>query len=96
MFLFKTDDISNLSPAIISSSNLIYLSTSLTAWEHVVESIFAQFSSNEDYVELKQEFLKKLTLIKAEFTLKPLNYADVLPVTFESKIKLVLAILRVI
>jgi hypothetical protein len=93
--IWETEDISNLSPAILSSSNLTYLSTSLTSWEHVVESVFIKNTNDSNFGQLKLEFMKKLAIIKAEFNLKPLNYADVIPVTFESKTKLILSIMRV-
>ena len=93
--IWETEDISNLSPAILSSSNLTYLSTSLTSWEHVVESVFIKNMNDLNFGQLKLEFMKKLAIIKTEFNLKPLNYADVIPVTFESKTKLILSIMRV-
>jgi hypothetical protein len=93
--IWETEDISNLSPAILSSSNLTYLSTSLTSWEHVVESVFIKNMNDSNFGQLKLEFMKKLAIIKTEFNLKPLNYADVIPVTFESKTKLILSIMRV-
>ena len=93
--VWETEDISNLSPAILSSSNLTYLSTSLTSWEHVVESVFIKNMNDSNFGQLKLEFMKKLAIIKTEFNLKPLNYADVIPVTFESKTKLILSIMRV-
>ena len=84
-----------MSPAVLSSSYLIYLSNSLTSWEHLVESTFMQYDNNSDYSQLKLNLLKKLTQIKTEFNAKPLNYVDVLTVTFESKTRLVLSIMRV-
>ena len=92
--IWETDDISNLSPAILSASNLVYLSSSLTSWEHLVEANFANHTNDTNYSLLKEELLTKLALVRAEFNLKP-NYVDVLPVTFESKIRLVLSILKV-
>ena len=93
--IWETDDMSNLSPAILSSSNLTYLSTSLTSWEHVIESEFIKNMNDSNFGQLKLEFMKKLAIIKTEFNLKPLNYVDVIPVSFESKTKLILSIMRV-
>jgi hypothetical protein len=54
-----------------------------------------QYANDADYSQLKLELLNKLTNIKKEFNAKPLNYVDVLTVTFESKTRLVLSIMRV-
>ena len=88
---------SNLSPSILSTSNLIYLSDSLVIWEHVIESVFQSltYGSLNNISKLKKELLTKLQTIKNEFELNRKIYSDVLPVSFESKVRLVLSVIRV-
>lgn len=88
---------SNISPAVVSTSNLLYLGDSLVHWEHVVQAVFQSFTTGSlsNFNKLKSEFLSKLQSIKTEFDAKEKFYTDVLPVTFESKVRLVLSILKV-
>lgn len=98
LYFIKTDDISNLSPSVVSTSNVMYFSSSLTIWEHIIESVFQSYNldGNSIYKKLKEELSNILTQVKAEFDLRqPLFYKDVLPVTFESKVRLALSIMRV-
>jgi hypothetical protein len=99
--IWETDDLSNLSPAIISTSNLVYLSSSLTIWQHPIESLFqnasflnGQSSNDSLYKKLKEELLNKLSAVKEELDLRPNSYKDVLPVEFESRVRLVISILK--
>jgi hypothetical protein len=95
--IWETDDLSHLSPSILTSSNLIYLGSSLTTWEHLIESVFQQLNveNSKNHKKLKELLVKKISMVKKEFDSKPSVYADVLPVTFDSKVRLALAILRV-
>ena len=95
--IWETCDLSNLSPSIISNSNVIYLSSSLTTWEHQIESVFQLFNveTSKNHKRLKEMLVKKISIVKKEFDSKPNAYSDVLPVTFESKVRLVLSIMRV-
>lgn len=95
--IWETDDLSYLSPSILTCSNLIYLGSSLTTWEHQIESVF-QFlnvENSKNHKKLKELLIKKISLVKKEFDTRPNMYTDVLPVTFDSKVRLSLAILRV-
>lgn len=94
--IWETDDLSNLTPTILSSSNLFFLTTPLTIWQHYIDSAFLSFKNvRPAYNKLKNDLISILAQVKAEFDLKPFRYTDVLPVMFESKVKLALAILKV-
>ena len=96
----QTDDLAHISPAIIATSNLIYVEDSLISWRNIVETFF-QFFDNENMNKnkLKKELVLKLELIEKELynnnCKKSIIYVDLLPVSFESKIRLVLSILKV-
>ncbi len=94
--IWETDDLSNLTPAVLSASNLFYLSTPLTIWQHYIDSAFLSFKIIlPASKKLKDDLTSLLAQVKTEFDLKPFRYIDVLPVTFESKVKLSLSILKV-
>ncbi len=71
--VWETDSISNISPAVISSSNLVYLGTPITNWQHYVDAVFLTFkdSSLAQYIKLKEELVTCLGCIKVEFDSKP-------------------------
>ena len=87
----------NLSPSLIANSSIFFLNYSLTLWEHIAESTFQQLNKdgNAVYKGMKEELVKNLHLVKAELDSKLDMYKDMLPVSFESKVRLCLSILKV-
>ena len=56
-------------------------------------------NSNENvtyYLNLRNELINKFRLIKDEFELNPDRYQDVLNVSFDSKVRLTLSIMKVL
>lgn len=70
----------------------------MITWEHLIESTFQSmaYGSQSSLSKLKIELISQLRLVKSEIALNSNFYSDVLPVTFESKVRLVLSILKVI
>ena len=87
----------NLSPSLIANSSIFFLNYSLTLWEHVAESTFQQLNKEGSavYTAMKEELVKDLRLVKTELDSKPDMYKDLLPVSFESKVRLCLSIMKV-
>jgi hypothetical protein len=86
-----------LSPGIIATSNLIYLDHAVVTWEHFIISTFMTLNNSDNrchYKNLRAELVQKLKLVKAEFDSRPEVYQDVVTVTFDSKVRLVLSILK--
>lgn len=93
--IWETDDISNLSPSILATSNMIYLDHPLISWEHLVISAFMTFSNADRSANLKslqKELINKLHLVQDELNRN--IYQDVLNIRFEAKVRLVLSILK--
>jgi hypothetical protein len=80
----------------VSESSVCYLSYSLVTWQHVVESTFMQCGgSSGNSQKLKEHFIRLLDQIKCELDSNALAYKDVLPVKFESKVRLTLSVFKV-
>jgi hypothetical protein len=95
--IWESDNISKLSPAVISGSNIVYLDFSLVLWQHLIEVAFEPFiknNRNEIFLKLKTQFIKLLETIKKEFDSNQFDYINIVPVTFESKVRLSLSILK--
>ena len=76
--VWETDTISNISPAVISSSNLVFLGTPVTIWQHYVDAAFLTFRNAGfgQYRKLKDELITCLACIKADFDSKPFRYVE--------------------
>ena len=92
--LKKTDHLDNVSPAIVAVSNLFFLSNPLFIWPHMIDAVFRD-ELDEQHQIIKEELTELLVAVKAEFDLHSTSYKDIMPVTFESKVRLVLAVFRV-
>ncbi|CAF0814108.1 unnamed protein product [Brachionus calyciflorus] len=94
--VWESDDLSNMSPSVLATSNILYLNESLVTWEHIVESGFQSITtgSQSSLFKLKKELINDLKTIKTEIDLRPKVYTDVLTVNFESKVRLVLSIVK--
>jgi hypothetical protein len=103
--VWETDDISNLSPSIISNSNLIFIDNPVITWEHMVHVSFMTFNTNSHEISaqnlftnsqiLRNELIGKLKLVMKEFEKNSQLYKDVLSIGFESKVRLALSIMKV-
>jgi hypothetical protein len=92
---------------MIATSNLIYLDHAVVTWEHFVTAAFSTLShslsgptgtsgANRNHIKtMRDELIAKLKLVKDDLDARPDNYQDLLAVTFESKARLVLSILKV-
>jgi hypothetical protein len=87
---------SNLSPSIVTLSNVIYLNGPLIKWNSIVETSFQNYPENISlYKNLRNETVKILTIIQSEYLTNPNTYTTVLPVSFESKVKFMMSIMKV-
>ena len=87
---------SNLSPSIVTLSNVIYVNGPLVKWNSMVETCFQSYPDNTSlYKNLRNETIKILIIIQSEYHSNPNKYTTVLPVTFESKVKFMMSIMKV-
>src|SRR4051812_32493556 len=91
---------SSLSPSILATSNLIYLDNPVISWEHLIAATFMSLSNAEVsmaayYKSLQSELVENLNRVKKEFDDNAHLYQDVLNITFESKVRFVLSIMKV-
>lgn len=104
--VWETDDLSHISPSILATSNMIYIDDPLVSWKHLVEAFFQLYdnavgessSSLSSFKAIKKEIISTLEMIKKEIvdSSQATLYTDALPVPFESKVRLVLTILKVL
>lgn len=87
---------SNLSPSIITLSNVIYINGPLIKWNSIVETSFQMYPDNIGlYKHLRSQAIQTLNTIHSEYESNPNKYTSVLPVTFESKVKFMMSIMKV-